>query len=283
MKKHVTARKRNKGISLLLFLLFLAGLSLLLYPTFSDWWNSLHQSRAIASYQEAASQLDQAGTAKLCQDAQEYNASLKQDAARFTLNQREKERYESLLCVSGSVMGVVEIPSIHVSLPLYHGTDPEVLQTAVGHLAGSSLPVGGAGTHCVISGLPSARLFTDLDQLKEGDLFTLSVLNQTLWYEVDQIRVVEPNDTSLLALEEGQDLCTLVTCTPYGVNSHRLLVRGHRVPTPQQETGPSTDSVTTSQRGFWVIAVALPALLLLILWAKRIRTRKKNPLGRGSS
>ena len=125
MKKHVTARKRNKGISLLLFLLFLAGLSLLLYPTFSDWWNSLHQSRAIASYQEAASQLDQAGTAKLWQDAQEYNASLKQDAARFTLNQREKERYESLLCVSGSVMGVVEIPSIHVSLPLYHGTDPE--------------------------------------------------------------------------------------------------------------------------------------------------------------
>lgn len=151
----------------------------------------------------------------------------------FFPNDEEKQYYEQLLNVSGNgIMGYIEIPSIDVMLPIYHGTSEEVLQVAIGHIEGSSLPIGGESTHSVISGhrgLPSSRLFTDIDQLSEGDTFTLMVLDEVLTYEVDQIRIVEPEDISLLAIEEGQDLCTLVTCTPYGVNSHRLLVRGHRV------------------------------------------------------
>ena len=183
------------------------------------------------------------------------------------------------------IMGYIEIPSIDVMLPIYHGTSEEVLQVAIGHIEGSSLPIGGASTHCVISGhrgLPSSRLFTDIDQLSEGDTFTLMVLDEVLTYEVDQIRIVEPDDVSLLAIEEGQDLCTLVTCTPYGVNSHRLLVRGHRV--ENQGTGGMfrimADAMMIDSR-YVAIIIAIPILIIVILLMaiRSLKRRKKKAKG----
>ncbi|MFQ9908371.1 MAG: class C sortase [Acutalibacter sp.] len=218
MKKQ--ASKKNRMTLILLLAVLLAGLSLLLYPMVADYWNSMHQSQAIASYQETVAEMDDETYEALWQAAEDYNSGLLGNADRFQPTQEEHQRYEELLDVSGSgVMGYVEIPGIDVSLPIYHGTSEEVLQVAVGHIEGSSLPVGGESTHCVISGhrgLPSARLFTDLDQLSEGDIFTLRVLDETLTYEVDQIHVVEPDDITQLEIVEGEDLCTLVTCTLRG-------------------------------------------------------------------
>ena len=211
----------------------LIGLSLLLYPSFSDWWNSFHQSRAIDSYTQAVENLDEAGTEALLQAAKSYNLRLLQRSNHFLLSDDEKTEYRNLLDTGGNgIMGYVEIPDIGVMLPIYHGTAESVLQVAVGHLEWTSLPVGGESSHCVLSGhrgLPSARLFTDLDALEEGDIFHLSVLGQKLSYQVDQITVAEPHETEELMIRQGEDLCTLVTCTPYGINSHRLLVRGSRI------------------------------------------------------
>ncbi|MEE8677650.1 MAG: class C sortase [Olsenella sp.] len=218
---------------ILLVCALLIGIGIMLYPTISDWWNDMHQTQAIATYQQAVNDNSAEKNQEMWDAAVAYNSSLPRDNGRFTMSDAEKAEYESLLDVTGTgIMGYVEIPKINVSLPIYHGTDDTILQIAVGHIPGSSLPVGGLGTHCVISGhrgLPSARLFTDIDQLNEGDLFTLNVLGQTLTYQVDQIRIVLPDELDDLAIDEGLDLCTLVTCTPYGVNDHRLLVRGHRV------------------------------------------------------
>ena len=212
-------------------MVFLVGLSLLLYPTVSDYWNSLHQSRAIASYAGQVAGLDDEVYEALWAEAEAYNETLPDKADRFNMSEEELEEYQTYLSVSGTnVIGYIEIDKIGCYLPIYHGTDESVLQVGVGHLEGSSLPVGGPGTHCVISGhrgLPSAKLFTDLDQMEVGDTFVLYVLDETLTYEVDQIRIVEPTEMSELAIVEGEDYCTLVTCTPYGINTHRLLVRGH--------------------------------------------------------
>ena len=266
--------KKKKGVllTLLLVLALIAGLSLLLYPTVADFWNSLHQSRAIASYVESVEELDDEAYEEIWAAAQEYNAALPGDDSRFVPDEEELERYESLLNVGGDgIMGYVEIEKIDVLLPIYHGASEEVLQVAIGHIPGSSLPVGGAGTHCVISGhrgLPSAKLFTDLDQLEDGDTFMLHVLGETLTYEVDQIRIVEPDDLTYLALEPGADYCTLVTCTPYGVNSHRLLVRGHRIETPEEETD-FAERILADARLFDNTRVAAiltaPILLLMLL------------------
>lgn len=280
MKKQ--ASKKNRMTLILLLAVLLAGLSLLLYPFVADYWNSMHQSQAIASYQETVAEMDDETYEALWQAAEAYNSGLLGNANRFQPTQEEHQRYEELLDVSGSgVMGYVEIPSIDVSLPIYHGTSEEVLQVAVGHIEGSSLPVGGEGTHCVISGhrgLPSARLFTDLDQLTEGDIFTLRVLDETLTYEVDQIHVVEPDDITLLEIVEGEDLCTLVTCTPYGVNSHRLLVRGHRV--ENREDGVMriiADAMQIDPR-FVAPVIGAPILLaaLLVMILRPLRRRKRK-------
>lgn len=224
MRKHLT--------TIILILLLLTGLSLLLYPTVSDWWNSLHQSRAIAGYTEAVAGLDGESYDTWWARAREYNEGLPHKKDRYRMTGEEKEGYESQLNVAGNgIMGYIEIPRIKCSLPVYHGTDEAVLQVAVGHMAGTSLPVGGGTSHCVLSGhrgLPSAKLFTDLDQMEEGDLFMLHVLDETLAYEVDQITVVLPEEVNDLEMVEGEDYCTLVTCTPYGINTHRLLVRGSR-------------------------------------------------------
>ena len=263
--------KKNKRYSLLLLLALLVGLSLLLYPTISNCWNSFHQSKTIATYMEAVEEMDDSDYEGMWREAQAYNTALPRDQGRFQLSEEEKQVYEGLLRVSDDgIMGYVEIPSINVELPIYHGTDEEILQIAVGHIQGSSLPVGGPGTHCVISGhrgLPSAKLFTDLDQLTKGDIYILHVLDETLTYEVDQIHIVEPDDVSLLSMEEGEDLCTLVTCTPYGVNSHRLLVRGHRVENQQDALTTSITSEAVQIDPMLVAPiVAAPILLIFLLW-----------------
>lgn len=271
--------RNNLIYTLLLLLIFLAGLSLLLYPTISDYWNSFHQSRAIASYVDTVAELDDDAYQEIWEQAQAYNAALPRDDTRFVPSEEEIAYYDTLLNVSGNgIMGYLEIPSIEVTLPVYHGTDEEVLQVAVGHIEGSSLPVGGPGTHSVISGhrgLPSATLLTDLDQLEIGDVFMLHVLDETLTYEVDQIHIVEPDDVSYLAIEEGEDLCTLVTCTPYGINTHRLLVRGHRIET-QAEAVSISVSADAIQISPMIIAAALavPVLLILLLWVLFSSSRK---------
>ncbi len=281
MKK--PTKRKSRILSLLLILALLAGLSLLLYPTAADWWNSMHQSRAIASYVESVVELDETQYESVWQAAVEYNAGIPDEDTRFLPDEEEKALYETLLNVGGDgIMGYVEIPRIDVELPIYHGTNEEILQTAVGHIEGSSLPVGGEGTHSVISGhrgLPSARLFTDLDQLEPGDTFMLHVLNETLTYEVDEINTVLPDDISLLGLEDGEDLCTLVTCTPYGVNSHRLLVRGHRVenaPEPIVDVVQIIADAAQIPQALVALIIALPVLTAVALLLRALFRRRNS-------
>lgn len=272
--------KKSKGSTIILILIFLAGVSLLLYPTVSDYWNALHQSRAIAQYAEEAARLDTEKQERLWKQAKDYNEELRKKANRYVMSEAERKEYESLLNIAGTgIIGYIEIPKIHCALPIYHGTDEAVLQIAAGHIAGTSLPAGGAGTHTVISGhrgLPSAKLFTDLDKMAEGDTFLIRVLDETLTYAVDQILIVLPHEMEALEIEEGADYCTLVTCTPYGVNTHRLLVRGHRI-----ENTPDANGVRVTADAMQiepVVAapfVAAPILLLLLVLLV-IRTRKKN-------
>lgn len=233
--------KKNLS-TILLVLALLMGLCLLLYPTISDRYNSLRQSRAIAAYGENVTQIGNSRYDALLEQARSYNGELAQrEKPNWTLSEEELSSYEDILDVSGTgIMCSIQIPKIKVNLPVYHGVEERVLQIAVGHIPGSSLPVGGESTHCVLSGhrgLSSARLFTDLDKLEVGDTFLIHVLNEVLTYEVDQILIVEPQDLSPLEIIPGEDLATLVTCTPYGINSHRLLVRGHRIETPAGELG----------------------------------------------
>ena len=261
---------KNKLTTILLILALFAGLSLLLYPTVSDYWNSLHASQAVTDYAENVRNLEAEKYQQVLQDARNYNQMLPYKHTTFALSEEEKGAYDALLDISGTgVMGYIEIPSIDVSLPVYHGTEEGVLQIAVGHLEWSSLPVGGADTHCVLSGhrgLPSAKLFTNLDKLVLGDKFIMRVLDEVLTYEVDQILIVEPTDVSALMLEAGKDLCTLITCTPYGINSHRLLVRGHRIENQEEAQAIRVTSDAIQIEPLIVApAVALPMLLVLLV------------------
>lgn len=259
---------KKKTANIILILMFLAGLSLLLYPTVSDYWNSMHASQAVANYAEKVKDLSREQYDKMLQEAKAYNKMLAQSGGGYTLSKRQEAAYESILDVTGTgIMGYIEIPTIHISLPIYHGIEDSVLQIAVGHLEWSSLPVGGKSTHCVLSGhrgLPSAKLFTNLDQLVEGDTFVIRVLDEVLTYEVDQILIVEPSDVSALTIEEGKDLCTLVTCTPYGINSHRLLVRGHRVANQTEGIRVTSDAIQIDPL-LVAPVVALPMLLALLI------------------
>ena len=272
----------SRLMTLLIVVVFVAGLSFLLYPTVSNLWNQAHQSRAIATYTEQVEKLDDSSNKEMLKAARKYNKELLKKADHWKLSKKDKKKYESLLDVSGTgIMGYIEIPKIDCSLPVYHGTDEGALQIAIGHLEGSSLPVGGKSSHCVLSGhrgLPSARLFTDLDQMGEGDTFILNILGHKLAYEVDQIKVVLPEEMSDLEIQEGKDLCTLVTCTPYGINTHRLLVRGHRVKyveTKVQEqkevSKPKTDT-----RPVIAGAVAGAVVLFIIIFAVRRRRKHRN-------
>ena len=261
---------KNNRSTILLILILLIGLSLMLYPSLADWWNSFHSSRAIASYVEQVANIDDAQYEELWDAAWDYNQSLLHRPNDFLLSDEQQEIYKSLLDLGGNgIMGYIEIPMIDVMLPIYHGTKESVLQIAVGHLDWTSLPVGGAGSHCVVSGhrgLPSARLFTDLDKLKVGDVFMLHVLNEILTYEIDQILIVEPQDTDPLLIEPGKDLCTMVTCTPYGINSHRMLVRGHRIES-QEESKVIRITADALRIEPLMVApfVAVPILLVLLI------------------
>lgn len=261
---------KNKLTTILLILALFAGLSLLLYPTVSDYWNSLHASQAVADYAENVRNLEAEKYEQVLQDAKSYNQMLPYEQTTFALSEEEKEAYDALLDISGTgVMGYIEIPTVNISLPVYHGTEDAVLQIAVGHLEWSSLPVGGESTHCVLSGhrgLPSTKLFTNLDKLVAGDKFIMRVLDEVLTYEVDQILIVEPTDVSTLIIEAGKDLCTLVTCTPYGINSHRLLVRGHRIENQDEAKAIRVTSDAIQIEPLIVApAVALPMLLVLLV------------------
>lgn len=272
MKKHLS--------TILIIILFFAGLSVLLYPTVSNYINSKHQTQAIASYEEHMKELDTSSYEKIMEEAREYNEQILSDQARFAVQGEALEKYLQLLGSTGGAIGYIDIPSIEVTLPLYLGDSSAVLNVGAGTMPGSSLPIGGPGTHSVITGhrgLPSSKLFTHLDKVKEGDVFVLHVLKETLTYQVDQIRIVEPQDLTNLEIEQDQDYSTLVTCTPYGINTHRMLVRGHRIENDSQVTGASHVTADAIQIDFMLIApvLAIPLVLLLVA-GLFLRDRKKT-------
>lgn len=273
-------------VGIALAIILLSGLCLVAYPTVADWVNSRTQSVAVASYSAAVAQASDGDLAVLRAAAAAWNAELAASGDQRTFSAVNHERYERLLDAAGSsVMGTVEVPKIGVSPPVYHYATDQVLASAVGHLEWSSLPVGGEGTHCVLSGhrgLPSATLFSNLDRLREGDAFSLQVLGETLTYEVESIRIVEPGDTSALAIRPGEDLCTLVTCTPYGVNTQRLLVTGHRIANP----GDSSVEVAAEARvvdPLVVAALLAGTTLLAMLALVMVRTGRGGAGGRGAA
>lgn len=273
--------KKSTWTNIILIAVLIIGLSLLLYPSFSNWWNARVQTRAIASYSEQLVALDENEYDQLWTDARNYNETLLTKSNVYALSEEQQKAYDQLLNFTGSgIMGYIEIPSLGVELPLYHGTEENVLQVAIGHVEWSSLPTGGEDTHCVVSGhrgLPSARLFTDLDQLAVGDYFVMHILDEMLTYEVDQIRIVEPRETEDLLIQKGKDLCTLVTCTPYGVNSHRLLVRGHRVDNLEeaQDVRVTADAMIV-EKMIVVPFVLVPILLILLVLLLTITGRKNR-------
>ena len=235
MKKEKKDKKKKKVSfsTIILVAIMIVGFSVLLYPFVSDYWNQFHQSRAISNYVAAVDEISPEQYQEMLKAAQRYNAELVSNVNRYHMSEEERKVYNSLLNVGDDgIMGFIQIPRIGVSLPIYHGTSEIVLNTATGHIEGTSLPVQGETVHAAISGhrgLPTAKLFTDLDELAEGDLFTITVLKETLTYQVDQIRIVLPNEMQDLEFSRGEEHCTLITCTPYGINTHRLLVRGKRV------------------------------------------------------
>jgi sortase A len=278
---------KKAWITPLLIIVFLVGLSLLLYPSLSDYWNSFHQSKAIVTYSNAVSEMSEVDYEEYLTAAKKYNADLLKKVDRYELSRQEKEEYMGILNVTGTgELGYIEIPRIDVSLPIYHTVDSDVLQFAAGHIPGTSLPVGGESTHCVISGhrgLPSAKLFSNLDLLGEGDRFVVYVLSEVLTYEVDQILTVEPDDIDSLAIIPDADYFTLVTCTPYAINTHRLLVRGHRVDILEAPEAIyfSAEAIQISPIMIAPL-VAIPLILLLILFLlidgrqkQVLRNRKK--------
>lgn len=260
MKKHIS--------TIVLVLVFLLGLGIMLYPTISDYVNGKHQSQAVASYQDTISRMEEKDYKKAFAKARAYNKALAKNPEAF-YNPSLLSDYDKILDVTGTgIMGVIEIPKIDVELPIYHGTDDASLQIATGHLEGTSFPIGGKGTHSVICGhrgLPSAELFTHLDRLEKGDTFTITVLNRVMTYRVDLVSIVEPDQVDKLQIVEGKDYCTLETCTPYGINTQRLLVRGERI------TGETPEDQQVTAEAYQIdpimIAplVAVPILLLLVL------------------
>ena len=271
MKKHLS--------TIILVIVFLVGLSVMLYPSISDYWNSMHQSRAIVDYDAVYQSMSDDDTEAMMEDARQYNEQLRQVAFPL-MNHDQVPGYEDLLNIGGTgIMGYLDIEKIGVELPVYHGTSDSVLNVAVGHVEGTSLPTGGPGTHCVFSahrGLPSARLFSDLDKLEPGDLFVITVLGRKMTYVVDQVLIVEPHQVEELYVTEGKDYCTLVTCTPYGINSHRILVRGVRT---ENVEGPHETPVPADGYQIRPILVApvlaLPLLLVLLVVLMVEQRRKK--------
>lgn len=271
MKKHLS--------TILLVLVLIIGLSLLLYPTVSNYWNSLHQTKAIIDYDAAMSNLQPEDFSAFFEVAEEYNRKLSKIS--YPLMYFEQvEGYEKALDISGTgIMGYITIPKINVQLPIYHGTSEGVLQIAVGHVQGSSLPTGGAGTHSVFSahrGLPSARLFTDLDKMEVQDTFYVTVLDRLLTYQVDQIIIVEPDEVEELYAKADRDYCTLITCTPYGINSHRMLVRGHRIENPEEEVIVHVTADAMQIDPIIVAPIVAAPILMVLLILLMIPKKKKK-------
>lgn len=280
IRRKRTSKNRDRLMTIILICVLLIGLAILLYPSVSNWWNERVMTRAVATYDEAVSNLTDEDYSAYFEAAEAYNEALQEVGSAAALSAPDLiEGYEETLDITGTgIMGYITIEKIDVQLPIYHGTDASVLQVGAGHLEGSSLPVGGEGTHCVISahrGLPSSLLFTNLDQLEEGDTFTITVLDQVFTYEVDQISIVLPDEIENLYIEDGEDYCTLMTCTPYGINTHRLLVRGHRV--DNEETSHIRVTAEASEIDTFLVALflAIPLLAVLLIWLV-IYTHKKK-------
>lgn len=283
-----SGRKQKKGgsiVTALLVMILIFGIGIMLYPTLADWYNRINASQTISGYNKIAEKQTKEERERIWKEAQRYNQALSEDTIRNggTIGAGQEDGYDDELKVEEEgIMGYITIPSIDVNLPIYHGIDEKALQAGAGHLPASSLPVGGESTHCVITGhtgLPSARLFTDLDKLEEGDTFQLKILNQTLTYEVFRIEVVLPTDVDSLRIEEGQDWCTLLTCTPYGINDHRLLVTGKRVETPKEETASEQKvggELRTLLIALLVLLVILAAAGLLIYRHSRKSKNKRE-------
>ena len=295
MKQKKNSWLKKHWVTLLIVLMLVIGLSIMLYPTVANYWNSFHQTRAISTYMTDVASMDEASYLKLIDEAQNYNRKISENGINWSLSKQEKAEYENVLQVSDTgIMGYIQISKIHVMLPVYHGMSEAVLQTSIGHLEGTSLPVGCSSFnrrtgmlddpeecgHIVLSGhrgLPSAMLFSNLDKLVEGDIFTLTVLNETYTYEVDQIRIVLPEDLSQITLEKGQDYCTLVTCTPYGINTHRLLVRGHRTWNINGDGNVVADALLIDKLyvvpfvGFPILVILLVILILVTARRRKVR------------
>lgn len=264
-------KRRGPSISTIVMLfLILGGAAIVAYPSFSDWWNSYHQSRAIATYVSAVEETDPAAIQAMMDEAHAYNKRLLSKPNRFIFSKEDEAEYRNLLDPTGQgIMGYVQIARLRINYPIYHGVDEAVLQVAIGHIEGTSLPVGGPSTHAAISGhrgLPSAKLFTDLDKLVEGDIFTVTILKELFTYEVDQIRIVEPSDMSNLTFDNDKDYLTLITCTPYGINTHRLLVRGHRI-SNISDLRPIPAEAVQIPNYIAVPAVAVPMLFAYLIGA----------------
>jgi sortase A len=278
---------RKHKSTVILLVVFLVGLSLLLYPSVANYINEKHETRAIAAYEADLSKLSKQDFSDIKTAAERYNSALAASPTSFNLSDAQTAAYDKLLDPTGSgIMGYIEISAIGVSLPIYHGVSDEILAVGAGHIPGSSLPMGGESTHCVLSGhrgLPSARLFTDIDQLQKGDTYTLHVLDEVLEYEVDQILVVEPEDVSALGITKGKDYCTLVTCTPYGINTQRLLVRGHRIPYDDSADAAAKVSADADAADPMIVATAIAVPVLIILFicllVKTSKPRKENRNG----
>lgn len=275
-------KKRGRIGAVTLVVVFLAGLGILLYPSISNWWNSRVQSRAVAVYDEAVAAPNETDYTAYREAAEAYNENLFAIGSASAISNTDlvDEDYWDLLDVAGiGIMGYITIEKINVELPIYHGTSSSVLSAGAGHLEGTSLPVGAESTHTVISahrGLPSSLLFTNLDQLEEGDTFTLTVLDQVYTYEVDQITIVLPDEIENLYIEEGKDYCTLMTCTPYGINTHRLLVRGVRT-TNAEDTHIRVTAEAYQIDTILVAAIAaVPMLFILLIWLIVSTRRKKR-------
>jgi len=293
MKRATTKKNGRRLTTLLLVLILLVGLGLIAYPVFSEYWNSFHQSRAIMTYAAKVADLNAEEYERIWNAALDYNRRLTENGMVWPATEEELSDYERQLNVDGTGnMGFITVPKADISLPLYHGTDEAVLQTSVGHILGTSLPAGSLhdeddfsqvayGTHSVLSGhrgLPTARLFSDLDMMQVGDLFYLTILDQTLTYEIDKITVIEPEDLTEIQIEPGKDLCTLVTCTPYGINTHRLLVRGTRIENEKPKLNVRITADALKIEPVYVAPfIAVPVLFLLVVWVLIITSGRKRP------
>ena len=271
-------RKKSKSSTILMIFIFIIGISLIVYPTLANKWNSFHQTKMIIHHAENVAKLTPEECEKYRAAAVKYNEALRTNSGRWNITHKERELYNSLLVTDETgIMSTIEIPKIKVNLPIYHGTGKDVLQEAIGHLEGTSLPVGGKGTHCVLSGhrgLPSAKLFTDLDKLSEGDTFLLYTLDEILTYEIDQIRVLEPTDLSTLDIDAEKDYCTIFTCTPYGINTHRLMLRGHRIQNASPEIMVTAEALQIDEISVALI-IGVPLLIIIFIVAL-IKGRKRR-------